>query len=137
MTLINSVLSSLPLYFFSFYKAPRKVLEEMIRLQRQFLWAGGIERRAVSWVKWSAVCKPKRNGGLGIKNLEAFNIALLAKWEWRLITEPGAIWAGLIWFRYGDLSFWSLYPEEYGAGQVKKHSIWWRDLCSLGIGFTS
>lgn len=38
LTLINTVLSSLPLYFFSFYKAPKKVLEMLERLQRRFLW---------------------------------------------------------------------------------------------------
>lgn len=40
ITLINSVLSSLPLYFFSFFKSPKKAIKELIRLQRQFLWGG-------------------------------------------------------------------------------------------------
>jgi exonuclease III len=37
VTLINSVLSSLPLYFFSFYKAPSCVLKELVTIQRNFL----------------------------------------------------------------------------------------------------
>lgn len=28
-----------------------------------------------------------REGGLGIKNLESFNLALLAKWRWRICNE--------------------------------------------------
>lgn len=44
VTLINSVLSVLPLYFFSFYKAPKKVIDNMIQIQRQFLWVGGDEK---------------------------------------------------------------------------------------------
>lgn len=40
VTLINSVLSSLPLYLFPFYKAPKKVIGEIVKLQRRFLWGG-------------------------------------------------------------------------------------------------
>jgi hypothetical protein len=41
VTLINSVLSSLPLYFFSFNKAPVCVIKELVSIQRNFLWGGG------------------------------------------------------------------------------------------------
>lgn len=30
-------------------------------------------------VTWNKVCKPKKEGGLGIKDLELFNISLLSK----------------------------------------------------------
>lgn len=40
VTLINSVLSSLPLYYFAFFKAPKKILNELIKIQRMFLWGG-------------------------------------------------------------------------------------------------
>jgi hypothetical protein len=42
VTLINSVLSSLPLYFFSFFKAPACVLNELVCIQRRFLWGGRV-----------------------------------------------------------------------------------------------
>jgi hypothetical protein len=37
VTLINSVLSSLPLYFFSFFKAPRCIINQLVKIQRKFL----------------------------------------------------------------------------------------------------
>jgi hypothetical protein len=43
VTLINSVLSSLPLYFFSLYKAPVCVLMDLVCIQQNFLWGGGLE----------------------------------------------------------------------------------------------
>lgn len=123
VTLINSFLSSLPPYFSSFYKAPRKVLDEIIRLQRPFLWNGGADRRSVSWAKWAFVCKPKSCGGLGVKNLELFNFSLLAKWRWRLLKAPEAIWAELLGAQYGDLTTKST---------LMKFSLWWRDVCFIG-----
>lgn len=94
VTLINYVLSSLPLYFlFSFYKTPKKVVSELTKQQRQFFWAGGIGRNCVSWMSWENVCQPKKNEGLGIKRLELFNNSLLFKWRWRIINEPNALWS--------------------------------------------
>lgn len=106
LTLINSVLSSLPLYFFSFYKAPKKVINELVRLQKQFLWGGHSERRKIAWVSWEKICLSKDKGGLGIKNIEAFNIALLSKWRWRCLEGRESIWQKILKAKYGDLSSW-------------------------------
>lgn len=59
ITLINSTLSSLPLYFFSFYKAPICVIKELSQIQRNFLWGGAEESRKIAWLKWEKVCLPK------------------------------------------------------------------------------
>lgn len=41
LTLINSVLSSLPVYLMSIYRAPKKVLSDIAKIQRAFLWGVG------------------------------------------------------------------------------------------------
>jgi hypothetical protein len=40
-------------------------------------------------VNWQIVCIPKDQGGLGVLDLEKMNIALLAKWLWKLFNEHG------------------------------------------------
>jgi len=37
--------------------------------------------RKVPWIQWSYVCKPKSEGGLGIRDLRLVNLALLGKWH--------------------------------------------------------
>lgn len=133
VTLINSVLAALPLYLFSFYMAPKKVVEEITKLQRRFLWGGVGENNKIAWVKWETICLPKDKGGLGIKNLELFNIALLTKWRWRILVEDGnSLWKQVLVERYGLDGRW---PDdnECRRGWARK-SIWWRDLCLLGEG---
>ncbi|CAJ2678610.1 unnamed protein product [Trifolium pratense] len=99
-------------------------------VQRNFLWGGGLEDKKLCWVKWDQVCRAKEQGGLGVKNLELFNIALLSKWKWRAIIEKDAIWADLLNFRYGCLPaiFLSREASLYGS----KASLWWRDVFSVG-----
>jgi hypothetical protein len=101
VTLINSILSSLPLYFFSFFKALMCVIKELVSIQRSVLWGGGVDRIKMCWVSWDRVCQPKEKGGLGIKNLELFNNALLCKWKWRCLYDTFVPWHNLLHFRYG------------------------------------
>jgi hypothetical protein len=133
ITLINSVLTSLPLYFFSFYKAPRCVIQQLVRIQRNFLWGSGIENKKICWIKWDQICLPRDKGGLGVKNLELFNLALLSKWKWRMLSDVEAMWMSLIRFRYG-------HPPSRLLGDVLhsnsiKESIWWKDIVDSGRGF--
>ncbi|GAU32181.1 hypothetical protein TSUD_68520 [Trifolium subterraneum] len=130
VTLINFVLSSLPLYCFSFYKAPVCVIKDLVSIQRNFLWGGGMESRKVCWVSWDRICQPKDKGGLGIKNLEHFNSSLLCKWKWRCLIDTNAPWKNLLNFRYGSFAGNFLYGE--GSEGLKNASIWWRDIYSLG-----
>lgn len=60
VVMINFVLNSLPIYLFSFYKAPKVVLVEIEKIQRAFLWGGTREKRKVNWVSWSKVCRHKK-----------------------------------------------------------------------------
>ncbi|CAL0325442.1 unnamed protein product [Lupinus luteus] len=81
VTLIKSVLSSLPIYLFSFFKAPISVIHELDKIQRRFLWGRGEGSKGIHWVSWSMVCRSKEEGGFGIKNLSLFNLSLLGKWR--------------------------------------------------------
>ncbi|XP_058783955.1 uncharacterized protein LOC131658705 [Vicia villosa] len=124
--LINAVLNALPIYSLSFYKAPSKVLNEITAIQRKFLWSGSDFKRSINWVSWEIVCKPIDEGGLGVKNVEVLNVALLSKWKWRILTEENDVWKGILETRYGNVRRKVL----IGDISVIKNSdsIWWRDL---------
>jgi hypothetical protein len=129
ITLVNSVLASIPLYFFSFFKAPCCVIKQLVRIQRNFLWGGSIEDKKLCWIKWDQICLSKAQGGLGVKNLALFNKALLCKWKWRFLTEDDALWAALLRFRYGHLP--SIVLTGNTLSNNAKSSIWWRDIIGL------
>lgn len=92
LTLVKSVLSSLPLYYFSLFKAPSKVIEKLESIRRNFLWGGDENKKKIHWIAWDNIIKPKWLGGLGVGCLLTMNIALLAKWLWRLKVEDKSLW---------------------------------------------
>ena len=79
ITLTNVVLTALPLFYMSFFRAPSGVINKLTTIQRNFLWGGNVEGKKIAWVAWNQVCAPREKGGLGIKDIKAFNRALLIK----------------------------------------------------------
>ena len=124
VTLINAALTTIPIYFFSFFRVPSRIAARLEAIQRQFLWGGGMEERKIAWVSWKEVCQPKEKGGLGIKDLKTFNSALLTKWCWDLFHKQEELWAKILISKYGG---WRALEEGIRGNQ---DSIWWRDLLS-------
>jgi len=86
-----------------------------------FFGFGGSDQKCISWVKWEIVCKPMKEGGLEIKDIQKFNHTLLVKWKWRLLIEEKGKWKDILV---------SKYDNKTRRNQVftKYHSSWWPDL---------
>ncbi|PWA63752.1 reverse transcriptase domain, Reverse transcriptase zinc-binding domain protein [Artemisia annua] len=103
LLLIKSVMSNLPVYFFSLYRAPCKVIKYLDRIRMNFFWGGSLEDRKISWISWKDITAPLKEGGVGIGSLDACNISLLAKWWWRWKTEDLALWKQVIHAIHGPI----------------------------------
>ena len=127
---IKSVLTSIPLFYLSVFKAPKSIYKSIISIQRKFLWRWGKEKRPISWVSWRDLCKAKEEGGMGLKDIKKFNFALLAKWKWQYISQEKGKWKEVLLSKYGAELECSLIPVKY-------QSWWWRDIvkvCKEGGG---
>ncbi|XP_071687637.1 uncharacterized protein [Rutidosis leptorrhynchoides] len=101
LTLIKSVLSSLPLYYFSLFHAPTKVINSLEAIRRKFFWGGSESNNKINWIKWELILSPYDKGGLNIGSLFCKNISLLCKWWWRFHNEKTALWVKIISSIYG------------------------------------
>lgn len=127
LTMVNSVLSSLPTYYMCTLKIPKKVIEHIDRARRHCLWrkSNEVDARSLSLAAWDKVCKPKHMGGLGIINLEFQNCALLMKHLDKFYNKRGLPWVRLLWNAYYKNN-----PHPRHAMQ-EKGSFWWRDVFRL------
>lgn len=69
LQLINYVLISIHSYWAQVFVLPRKVLHEIERVCRAFLWSEEYYSNKVGYVKWSKVCTSLKAGGLGVRNV--------------------------------------------------------------------
>ncbi|WJX46635.1 beta-amyrin 28-monooxygenase [Trifolium repens] len=129
IVLINAVLSSIPIFFLSYMKLPVKVWREVVKIQRNFLWGGLSLKRRISWVKWEDICRSKKEGGLGIRDLRVVNLSLLAKWRWKLLTNEDEVWKNVMVAKYGEHVLGNVRLEAISDGVPC--STWWKDLCCL------
>ncbi|GKV52014.1 hypothetical protein SLEP1_g58623 [Rubroshorea leprosula] len=133
IALINSMLSSLPVFLLSMYKIPRGVIEEIDTIRRRFLWGEVRTRR-----KWRGCvgkmcvdCRDKNEGGLGIKNLRWFNLALLGKWRNRLLVGGNELWKRVLREKYVDNEGdWM----KRLCQSKRARSTWWQDICNINNG---
>ena len=100
ITLINVVLTTLPLFFMSFFRAPTIVINRLTAIERNFLWGGNLEGKKIAWVAWSQVCASRERGGLGIKDIKALNKDLLIKWKWLMFQQPDQFWSRILTSKY-------------------------------------
>ncbi|GJZ95973.1 hypothetical protein Tco_0668307 [Tanacetum coccineum] len=62
-----------------------------------------------SKVAWEAVCLPQREGGLGIRRIEDFNIALMATHIWCILINKESLWVQWIHsYKLQGRSFWDV-----------------------------
>jgi len=102
LVLLKSVMSSLPVYFLSFFKAPAGIISSIESIFKSFFWGGGEENRKIAWISWESICIPKEDGGLGVRRVGDFNTSLLGKWCWRMLSEKGGLWYRVLRSRYGE-----------------------------------
>lgn len=120
--LIKVVAQAVPLYVMSCYMLPKSVCDNLHQLCAQFFWGSTDEKKKIHWRSWDRMCLTKAEGGMGFKNLHAYNLAMLAKQGWRLVSNPHSLIARLyksIYFPDGNFLF---------ADMGDKPSYSWRSI---------
>jgi hypothetical protein len=54
---------------------------------------------------WSSICVPKVAGGLGFRHMHDFNLSLIAKLSWKLLTNANFLWVQQLqkkYIKYGN-----------------------------------
>ncbi|GJU62549.1 reverse transcriptase domain-containing protein [Tanacetum coccineum] len=70
LTLIKSVLGGLGVYYLSTFKAPKKIIDKLESIRRNFFWGGSLVTKNISWIPWDKALSPLNQGGLGICSLK-------------------------------------------------------------------
>lgn len=82
------------------FNIPKKVCKEIPDAMSGFWWDDTEEEKKMHWLAWWRMCFPKDKGGMGFRDLHAFNLAMLAKQSWRMITNLETLCAKVLRAKY-------------------------------------
>ncbi|XP_077233401.1 uncharacterized protein LOC143875681 [Tasmannia lanceolata] len=98
--LVKSVLSSFHIYWASSFALPKGILKQIEKIFRDFIWGGPDCIKKIHSISWSEMCKPKSEGGAGIRTLEDICRALQVKLLWHLLQKKQSLWTNWIQNKY-------------------------------------
>ncbi|CAN6690416.1 unnamed protein product [Malus baccata var. baccata] len=98
--LLKAVVQAIPTYPMNLFKFPAAICKDLDSMSAGFLWGDYGGQKRIHWVNWDTLGRPKSEGGLGFRNFQDFNDALLVKQCWRLMLNPNSLWAQTLKARY-------------------------------------
>ncbi|XP_073307023.1 uncharacterized protein [Primulina huaijiensis] len=110
LELIRSVIQGIECFWLSILTVPNCVIDSIHSLCRKFVWPS--KRPPIAW---ETLCKPLSDGGLGLKNLRAWNLALIAKTLWKIHLRKDSLWIKWVNYFYssfGDIWKWRWHKDD-------------------------
>ena len=132
--LLKAVLAAIPCYAMSCFKLPKSLCKQIQSLLTRFWWDANPSNRKMCWVAWSTLTQPKHAGGLGFRDIEMLNDALLAKIGWRILSKPQSLVARVLLGKYVRDSTFMDCPVASSASHGWKSILAGREILRLGSG---
>jgi hypothetical protein len=89
--LTKAVVQAIPTYTMSVFRLLKTLSAHLNSLISRFWWNSHKKEKGVILTSWEKLGKSKQGGGMGFRELEAFNLTLLAKQGWRILQNPESL----------------------------------------------
>ncbi len=125
--MVNAVLTNMPIYLCSIFKALTWVTKRIEAFRRDFFLFGDLQSNERGWlVAWKNVSRSKTKGGLCVLDLSLMNDALMTKWWWRFFIAQD--------LQYNKLTRVIYYLKRKPPGEGRAFRLtaqWWRNVVKL------
>ncbi|XP_078175152.1 uncharacterized protein LOC144568653 [Carex rostrata] len=125
IVLIKSVLQALPIYFMATAVIPVKIIKKLNGLIRKFFWGKVDKQHYMALLAWEKVSAPISMGGLGLRDLQLMNKAMLLKMLWRMAAGSESLWVKQLQAKYLPRS------KLWLSKRTSKCTSFWRGILAL------
>ncbi|CAA0806935.1 RNA-directed DNA polymerase (reverse transcriptase)-related family protein, partial [Striga hermonthica] len=110
LKLLRSVVQGIVCFWMGIFHLPDIVRTKITQLCRRFLWGS-----KSAHVAWDSVCLPRLEGGLGLRDLIAWNQALLTRMLWNMQAKKDTLWQKWIhniYLKGNSIWEWEVRPND-------------------------
>jgi hypothetical protein len=98
--LIKAVTQAIPTYTMSYFDITKTLYDELSAMVSRYWWTQQDKANKIHWLSWEKLTRSKNKGGLGFRDLHLFNLAMLARQAWRLLTNPDSLCGEVLKTKY-------------------------------------
>jgi hypothetical protein len=98
--MIKAVAQAIPTFLMSCFYLTKSFCDELSAMIAKYWWSQQDKENKMHWISWRKLIKSKGQGGLGFRDIHAFNIAMLSRQAWRLIQNPDSLCATILKAKY-------------------------------------
>ena len=120
VTLISSVIFGMVNFWSSVFVLPKWFYAKVDSICSGFLWKNSTTSAAGARVSWMHICRPKKEGGLGLRHLEEFEMVFRLKRLWLFFYGSGSLWVPwLTSNRFNGRSLWLMNDSPRFSSTVR------------------
>ena len=98
--MIKAVAQAIPTYAMSCFDLTKSVCDDLNSMIARYWWSQQDKLNKIHWLSWEKLTRSKKKGGLGFRDLHLFNMAMLSRQAWRLLTNPDMLCAQVLKAKY-------------------------------------
>lgn len=143
VTLVASTIYGMVNFWSSVFALPKRFYEKVDSLCSAFLWKNSTTSAVGARVSWESICKPKAEGGLGLRRMEEYQKVFALKRVWDYFSSSGSLWVAWLHSNvFGRKGFWTTGDSQRFSPTVRS-MLQTKDVlsdflrCSIGDGKTA
>jgi hypothetical protein len=131
--LVKVVAQAIPTYAMSCFDLTKRLCNELNSTIGQWWWSQNDKGNKIHWLAWEKLTLLKKRRGIGFWDLHLFNMAMIARQGWRLLTNPVSLCSQVLKAKYApDGDFLQCTPKD-GISYTWRSILKGFDLLKEGI----
>jgi len=98
--LIKAIAQAIPTFAMECFDITKTLCDQISAMICRYWWNQQEGKHKIHWVNWELMIKPKKEGGLGFRDIHGFNMAMLCKQAWRFLQTPESLCSKVFQAKY-------------------------------------
>jgi hypothetical protein len=117
----------------SCFKLPSVACRKLTTAVSNYWWGSSLDNHKIHWQSLEKLTRSKEQGGMGFRDFNLFNKAMLGKQGWRLMTRPDSLCARVLKGKYFHLCDFLSATKKRRSSATWKAILFGREVLKRGL----